>query len=151
MGMPEPVVARTKHGDLTLDQLAEVQPGLARLMDELARYFWYLYYAAKGGNWELARLHHGTALTVIRTAKTLRPKYAADLTTFEQQCMQPVAEAITKQDWAAFDRAYHRAVEESDRYHDKYGYSYIRYVLPPSPPAHLDLGPSERRVRKPPT
>ena len=146
--MPEPVVAHTKHGDLTVDQLAEVQPGLARLMDELARYFYYLFYAAKGGNWELARLQHGSVLAVFRTAKTLRPKYAADMTVFEQECMQPIADAIGRKDWAAFEQAYQRAIEGSDRYHDKYGFSYIRYVLPPSPPAHLDLNPPERRVRR---
>jgi hypothetical protein len=146
--MPEPVVAHTKHGDLTLDQLAEVQPGLARLMEELARHFYYLYYAAQGGNWDLARLHYGSCLAVIRAARTLRAKYAADLTAFEDAYLQPLAGAITQKDWAAFEPAYRRAIEGSDQYHDKYGYSYIRYVLPPTPPPHLDLNPPERRIRR---
>jgi len=34
--MADEIVAQTKHGDLTLDQLAEVQPGMSRLMAELA-------------------------------------------------------------------------------------------------------------------
>src|SRR3972149_3063752 len=44
----------TKHGAITLEQLAEMQPGMARLMDEYAQRFWTMYYAAKGGNWALA-------------------------------------------------------------------------------------------------
>ena len=33
----EKLVAKTKHGELTLDQLAEVQPGMARVMKEIHR------------------------------------------------------------------------------------------------------------------
>src|SRR2546430_6336145 len=41
------VRAATKHGTLTVDELAAMQPGMARLMDELSRRYWVLYYAAK--------------------------------------------------------------------------------------------------------
>ena len=34
--MDEKLVGRTKHGELTLDQLASIQPGMARLMEEVA-------------------------------------------------------------------------------------------------------------------
>ncbi len=37
--MADEVVAHTKHGDLTLDQVAEIQPGMSRLMAELANRF----------------------------------------------------------------------------------------------------------------
>jgi len=33
--MSEKLVGRTKHGELTLDQLASIQPGMARLMEEV--------------------------------------------------------------------------------------------------------------------
>src|SRR5207302_1242773 len=46
------VRATTKHGTLTVDEIAAMQPGMARLMDELSRRYWVLYYAAKAGNWE---------------------------------------------------------------------------------------------------
>ena len=37
-GMPDehPLVGHTKHGDLTLDQLAELQPGLGTLMRDIS-------------------------------------------------------------------------------------------------------------------
>ena len=44
-------IAHTKHGDLALDQIAEMMPGMARLMVEISDRYWIMYYAAKGGNW----------------------------------------------------------------------------------------------------
>jgi hypothetical protein len=54
--MSEKLVGRTKHGELTLDQLASIQPGMARVMEEVAHRYSLMYYACKGGNWELG--HH---------------------------------------------------------------------------------------------
>lgn len=42
---PRPV-ARAKHGDLSLDQIAEIQPGMARLMLEVSERYWSSWYAA---------------------------------------------------------------------------------------------------------
>ena len=39
------VRATTTHGTLTVDEIAAMQPGMARLMDELSRRYWVLYYA----------------------------------------------------------------------------------------------------------
>ncbi|MCZ7626382.1 MAG: hypothetical protein M5R38_11860 [Candidatus Methylomirabilis sp.] len=54
MADEEPIVGRTKHGELTLDQIAELQPGLGQLMPLMSERYWICYYAAKGGNWALA-------------------------------------------------------------------------------------------------
>ena len=50
MTRKEQQVAHTPHTDITIDQLGEMQPGLARLMAELSDRYWILYYAAKAGN-----------------------------------------------------------------------------------------------------
>ena len=52
-------VARTRNGEITLDQLGEIQPGLARIMMEVSERYWILYYAAKAGNWKLAAHESG--------------------------------------------------------------------------------------------
>jgi len=44
------IKAKTKHGEITIDQLAEIQPGMALIMQEVAHRYYYTYYAAKGGN-----------------------------------------------------------------------------------------------------
>ena len=54
MADDKPPVGRTKHGELTLDQIAELQPGLGTLMRDISDRYWIAYYAAKGGNWKLA-------------------------------------------------------------------------------------------------
>ena len=141
-------MVKTKHGELTIDQLAEVQPGMSRIMEENARRWWYMYYAAQGGNWALAGYQYRQILGLFSTAKTLRPKYAEDLTTFELEYMKPIFEAINEKNWEKFEKAYHNGIEGSDLYHNKWGHPEIRFVLPSEPPKHLHLGPPEKLVRR---
>ena len=133
------VVAGTKHGTLTVDQIAEMQPGMARLMDELARRFWVVYYAARSGNWDLARYMMREAEKLLGTLGVARPRYAADLAAFASEHVAALARAIEARDWAAFDAAYHAAVAASDVYHAKYRKSFLRFRLPDHPPEWLDL------------
>jgi len=142
--MNEKVVGKTKHGELTIDQLAEIQPGMARLMDEIAKRFWYMYYAAKGGNWQLAGHNLNQARALMNVGSITRPKFANDLAEFIKQYLEPVLESIVRKDWQAFEQAYNKCVVASDRYHDKYGYEYIRFTLPSTPPEHIDLRPPEQ-------
>jgi hypothetical protein len=145
--MDEPAIpgsrvrATTKHGVLTVDELAEVQPGMARLMDELAHRFWVLYYAAKGGNWPLARYMEHESEKLLKTIATVRPKYREDLEAFTAERLAGLARAIEARDFAAFETAYRGAVESSDVYHEKYRKAFIRFRLPDHPPEWFDLGP----------
>ncbi len=135
------VIATTKHGPLSVDQIAEMQPGMARLMDELAHRYWVLYYAAQGGNWELARYMEQESEKLLATMGVARPKYAADLRAFVDASMKPIASAIEARDWSAFEAAYHRGIESSDTYHEKYNKGFILFRLPDRPPEWFDLGP----------
>lgn len=135
------VRATTKHGTLSVDDLAEMQPGMARLMDELSRRFWALYYAAKAGNWDLARYMEKESEKLLGTASVVRPKYAQDVEAFVHDRMAPIASAIEATDWAVFEAAYREAVKASDTYHDKYNKGFIRFRLPDRPPDWLDLAP----------
>ncbi len=135
------VRAATKHGPLTVDEIGDMMPGAARLMDELARRYWVLYYAAKAGNWDLARYMEKEAEKLLAALAKVRPKYAADLATFVEEQLGPVAAAIEEKDWAMFDVAYRSSVDASDDYHAKYNKGFIRFRLPNRPPEWLDLGP----------
>jgi len=42
------------HREMTVDEIATIQPGLARIMPEVGQRTWKLYYAAKAENWALA-------------------------------------------------------------------------------------------------
>lgn len=133
--------AKTIHGTLTVDDLASLQPGMARLMDELSRRYWALYYAAKAGNWELARYMVKEVEKILRAAALVRPKYAEDIASFTRDRLGPIEAAIEAHDWPAFETAYRRGIEASDEYHDKYNKGFIRFRLPDRPPEWLDLEP----------
>jgi hypothetical protein len=135
----EKVVIKTKHGELTLEQLAEVQPGMARLMKEIGERYHVLYYAAKGGNWMLAQHELNQVVSLQKTGATLRPKFAEDLNSFIRNYLNPISEAIRARDWKGFEEAYKKGIEGSNQFHEKYGYGYIRYVLPKNPPEFYDL------------
>ncbi len=143
--MPDEVIpgsrvrATTNHGELTVDEIGEMQPGGARLMDEFAHRYWVLYYAAKGGNWDLARYMEREAEKVLAILGKIRPKYAADLATFLREDLAPMAAAIEARDWATFEAAYRRGIDASDVYHAKYNKAFLRFRLPDHPPEWFDL------------
>jgi len=132
-------VVKTKHAELTLEQIADVQPGMARLMKEVGERYHVLYYAAKGGNWGLAQYELNAVTSILKTGSMLRPKYSQDITSFTQATLQPMSESIKAKDWNKFDAAYKTSVAEANKLHEKYGYEYVRYLLPNKAPDHLDL------------
>lgn len=132
-------VVKTKHAELTLEQLAEAQPGIARLMKEVGERFHVLYFAAKAGNWKLAQYEVNVVTSILKTGGTLRPKFAQDFTSFTVASLQPISDSIKAKDWTSFETAYKKSVDEANKSHEKYGYGFVRYVLPKTPPEHLDL------------
>lgn len=135
------VRATTKHGTLSVDDLAAIQPGMARLMDELSHRVWVLFYAAKGGNWELAAYMEHESEKLLEAMATIRPKYRDDLATFRVESLGPIASAVEAREWIAFEAAFRAAVAASDEYHAKYRKEFIRFRLPDRPPEWFDLGP----------
>ena len=135
------VRAITKHGSLTVDEIAAMQPGMARLMDEVSRRYWVLYYAAKAGNWELAQYMLKESEKILETASVARPKYREDLAAFVRDRLGPIETAIDGRNWKDFEAAYRRGITDSDMYHDKYNKRFIRFRLPDHPPQWFDLAP----------
>jgi len=139
--MRDKVVGRTKHGELTLDQLAGIQPGMARLMAEVGHRYTVMTYACQGGNWELGHYELRQLRGIFRIAATTRPKYTAELEAFDREYLGPIETAIREKNTEAFMAAAHRGIAGSDEVHRRLGYAYIRYRLPAQPPDYLDLGP----------
>ena len=142
------VRGKTPHGEMTIDQIAQIQPGMSALMKEVGDRFTKTYYAAKGGNWKMAAHQLNQLRAAFRAGKVTRPKFAEDLDAYDREYLQPIFKAIHDQDWGQFVTAFERGEEGSDVYHDKRGYAYIRYVLPQDPPSDLYLGPPEKFRRK---
>ncbi len=140
--------AKTPHGEMTIDQLAEIQPGMAAIMKQVGDRYTQTYYAAKGGNWKLAAYHLNQLRAQFKVAKVTRPKFTDDLTAFDKDYLQPIFKAIHDQDWSEFEAAFKKGEVGSDAYHDKRGYPHIRYLLPKDPPSNLYVGPPEEFKRE---
>jgi len=142
------VKARTPHGEMTVDQLAEIQPGMAAIMKVVGERYTLTFYAAKGGNWKLAAYHLNQLRSAFRTAKVTRPKFADDLANFDKEYLQPIFKAIHDQKWDEFEASFKKGELGSDFYHEKRGVTYIRYILPAQVPSNLYQGPPEEFQRE---
>jgi hypothetical protein len=139
--MPESPVGKTKHTELTLDDIASMQPGLGRLMPEVSQRYHIAYYAAKGGNWRLAAYQLHELGGLLRLGAVTRPKYAAQLTAFDKVHLSALLEAVAQHDFSTFERAFERATEVANIYHQATDHPEVIWRLPHNPPDHLDLGP----------
>ncbi len=139
--MSDNIVGKTKHGEMSLDQLAEMQPGLARLMPEVSDAYWTAYYAARGGNWRLAAYYVRKIGNLFKLCAITRPKYARQLDAYKMFTLDPLEATIAAKDFTSFDRVYKAGIAEANRYHVETGYGQIVWKLPAEPPPHLDLGP----------
>lgn len=141
--MSESPSGRSRHVELSLDQLVELQPGLGRLMPEVGRRYWVAYYAAQGGNWELAAYQLRQIVQLFRLGGTTRPKMAKHLESFRMSTLEPLAAAVEARDWPVFEAAYRDGIENANQLHRSTGHAEIRWRLPDDPPPDLDLGPAE--------
>ena len=132
---------RTSHGDISVEEIAEALPGTGDLMAAVGESWWKCAHAARGGNWELAAYFARRVRSIQRRLAILRPKYREDIAQFESERLGPVLAAAAARDLGAFERAFAETTDEANRMHQKWGYGYIRWVLPDETPRDLDLGP----------
>jgi hypothetical protein len=138
--MPEDIKGRSRHVELTIDQLVELQPGLGRLMPDVGRRYWILYYAARGGNWPLAAHQLRQMRHLFTIGATTRPKMAKHLEAFARGTLDHLQAAIEAQDMAAFEPVFREGIDSANRFHATVNHPEIRWRLPSAPPEDLDLG-----------
>ncbi len=141
MGNSDKLIARTSHTEITIDQIGEMQPGLARLMAEISDRYWILYYAAKAGNWKLAALQSSEIKKAFRIGETTRPKYKEHLEAFINGPMAKIDNTIEDQDFSSFESMYDIATKAANGYHVSWDHEEIVWQLPDEPPKHLKLQP----------
>jgi hypothetical protein len=133
---------KTKHGEVSLEEIAALLPGAGDVMVVVSRNYGNLWHAAHGGNWDLASFYFRRTRTLLRNLSLTRPKYEAQLAEFERDHLEPIGAALLARDLDAFDRLYEASVARVNELHVVTGYPYIRWSRPedPADPA-LDLGP----------
>lgn len=129
------------HREMTLEEIAIIQPGLGRIMPEIGQRTWKLYYAAKAGHWPLAKFQWEEIKGLMELGAFTRPKHEEALNQFLREDWPPVGKAIENQDFTAFEAAFHRAIEQANAYHELKDKPYIRWKLPSVPPPDLEMTP----------
>ena len=131
----------TGSTDDKLKTLAELQPGLGTVMMEYSTRYTNMYYAAKGGNWDLAAYQHKEALEIQEVGETTRPARAAGLKAFETAYLVPLDAAIKAKDFGAFEKTFKEGIQGCNGCHAAQGFPFIKYSLPSAPPAPLSMEP----------
>jgi hypothetical protein len=132
------------HREMTLEDIAVIQPGLGRIMPEIGIRTWKLYYAAKAGNWPLAKFQLKEVRGLMELGAFTRPKYEENLNQFLAESWKPLEDAIAREDFPAFEALFHKAIESANAYHELRDKPYIRWKLPDMPPPDLDLTPRKK-------
>ncbi|MFI5340997.1 MAG: hypothetical protein ACHQ7N_14315 [Candidatus Methylomirabilales bacterium] len=127
--------------DEKLKTLAEIQPGLGTVMIEYGTRYTTAYYAAKGGNWDLAAYQIKEALEIQEVGETTRPGRAQALKAFEKNYLEPLNETIKAKDFKKFDKAFKDGIQGCNTCHIGQGFPYIKYQLPKAPISPLSMKP----------
>ena len=129
---------------LSIDDLAVIQPGLARIMPEVGQRYWKLYYAAREGNWVMADFQLGEIQVLMELGIITRPKYQEHLETFMEDDLGAMAKAIEAKDWESFEQAFQQGVRNANDYHKLNDKEFIVWKLPEYAPPDLDLTPLDQ-------
>ena len=135
---------KTKHGEVSLEEVAAMLPGAGDVMVVVSRVYGNLWHAAHGGNWDLGSFYFRRTRSLLRNLSITRPKYAAQLEEFENEHLEPIGEALLARDLDGFELRFEASVKRVNELHVVTGYPYIRWSRPEEPPdPGLDLGPGD--------
>lgn len=126
---------------LGIEDIAAMQPGLARLMPDVGARVWKLYYAAQAKNWALAKFQLKEAKKLMELGAITRPKYEENLYKFIEENVKPMMAALEGENLDKFNEEFARAVEQANGYHELYDKPFLRWKVPSQPPPDLDLTP----------
>ena len=127
--------------DMAIDEIAMIQPGLARLMPEIGNRTWKLYYAAEARNWPNALYQWKEAKKLFELGAYTRPKHEEAIEEYLRDDWAPLEVAIRAEDFEAFRTAFDKCVDSANAWHEKKEKPHIRWKLPDHPPPDLDLRP----------
>ncbi len=138
--MAEHLRVRTKHADLSLEEVAGSLPGTGEVMSSVSHSYAMVWHAANGGNWDLAAHFLRRVRSLLRGLAITRPKYAEQIREFDRDLLEPCFQALLAEDLGSFDACYERAAARANEYHVATDHPYIRWRRPEQPPdGALDL------------
>jgi hypothetical protein len=144
--MAETPRIRTKHGELSLEDVAAVLPGTGEVMRSVSHCFAMSWHAGEGGNWDLALYYLRRTRSLLRGLAVTRPKYGEQIAEFDAAFLESLYRAQLERDVSACEERFRAAVDQANVYHVDTGHDYINWRIPDQPPERgLDLSsPSDR-------
>lgn len=130
-----------KNRDMTIDEVAVIQPGLGRIMPEIGARTWKLYYAGEAENWPNAMYQWKETTKLFELGGYTRPKHEDGIEEYLRDDWEPVKKAIEAESKDAFMAAMEKAIDSANAWHEKKDKPYIRWKVPSEPPPDLDLTP----------
>lgn len=134
-------LADSGKAELSLDELAAIQPGMARLMVEVSDRMWKCYHAGKARNRPLARYQLSEATKIMKTSVLVRPKYTESMQRFIAEEIAALRGVIESEDWEGFEAVFDDVVKATNRYHEEFEKGFLVWKVPEDPPRDLDLRP----------
>jgi len=126
---------------MTIEDMATVQPGLARIMPEIGMRTWKLYYAARAGNWPMAKFQWKETQGLFELGAFMRPKHEEAINQYLAESWKTLEGPIESKDFATFETAFQTCIEAANAWHEQKDKPYIQWKLPDTPPPDLDLRP----------
>jgi hypothetical protein len=123
-----------RHGDLTLEQIADGLPGTGEVMAAVSHCFGTAWHAGRAGKWQLAAYYTRRVRGLMQTLAVRRPKYAGNLNEFIRDGLEPLLRAMVDQDESEFRSRYAACVVMANRYHIDTGHAYIEWTPPAASP-----------------
>src|SRR4029450_8316139 len=80
---------------MSIEDMAAIQPGLARIMPEIGARTWKLYYAAKHENWPMAKFQYKEIVGLFETGAFMRPKHEAAINQYLAENWKPRDEPLS--------------------------------------------------------
>ena len=139
MGFTQPPDWNKGTTDEKIKRLSDLQPGLGTVMMEYGARFTNAYYAAKGGNFELAQYMIKEMKEIQEVGETTRPARAQLLKTFETNYLDKLDAAAKAKNWSQYSSLMPQVINACNQCHAKVEMSYIVYRLPSAPPAPLKM------------
>lgn len=125
--------------DEKIKRLSDIAPGLGEIMIMYGNRFTNAYYAAKGGNWDLAGYMIDEMQEIQETAELTRPSRAPLLKAFEDNYLNKLQAAVKAKNWSQYQSLTPQAINACNQCHVKTEHAYVVYQLPSAPPAPLKM------------
>jgi hypothetical protein len=122
--------------------LEKIQEALGSVMIEYNYRATTMFFAAKGGNWDLASYELKEAREIQEVGETTRPQFAEALKAFEKAYLdEKVEPAIKEKSFSKFSKAFDQMVGGCNACHAAQKMGFIKYVRPSHPVAALKYTP----------